>query len=232
MIAVASAATLVVASPASAAVQLNSDGSITVTGTSGGSATVNLNGNASGTNVAGLTSALTLNFVSAVNGVYTFSYTMQNTSTSPVTSSRLNAFAFNTSPDITAGGATILSGSLFDQIRLDSNFPNGIGNVELCFTTHNCTGGGSEGLGNGQSSSGSFSLTFGTTNLTTLTLNNIVVRYQAVDAPGFNSVSATGRVITTAVPEPGTWAMMLLGFGAIGFSMRRRRASSKLLQLA
>lgn len=26
-----------------------------------------------------------------------------------------------------------------------------------------------------------------------------------------------------AVPEPGTWAMMLLGFGAIGFQMRRRR---------
>lgn len=29
--------------------------------------------------------------------------------------------------------------------------------------------------------------------------------------------------VTAAVPEPGTWAMMLLGFGAIGFSMRRRR---------
>lgn len=27
----------------------------------------------------------------------------------------------------------------------------------------------------------------------------------------------------SAVPEPGTWAMMLLGFGAVGFSMRRRR---------
>ena len=26
-----------------------------------------------------------------------------------------------------------------------------------------------------------------------------------------------------AVPEPATWGMMLLGFGAIGFSMRRRR---------
>lgn len=25
-----------------------------------------------------------------------------------------------------------------------------------------------------------------------------------------------------AVPEPGTWAMMLLGFGAVGFSLRRR----------
>ena len=28
-----------------------------------------------------------------------------------------------------------------------------------------------------------------------------------------------------AVPEPATWAMMLLGFGAIGYSMRRRRVS-------
>ena len=32
-------------------------------------------------------------------------------------------------------------------------------------------------------------------------------------------------VTTTAVPEPGTWAMMLLGFGAVGFGMRRRRRS-------
>ena len=27
-----------------------------------------------------------------------------------------------------------------------------------------------------------------------------------------------------AVPEPGTWGLMLLGFGAVGASMRRRRA--------
>jgi hypothetical protein len=32
-----------------------------------------------------------------------------------------------------------------------------------------------------------------------------------------------GVVSASAVPEPGTWAMMLLGFGAVGFSMRRRR---------
>jgi hypothetical protein len=29
-----------------------------------------------------------------------------------------------------------------------------------------------------------------------------------------------------AVPEPATWAMMLLGFGAIGWQLRRRRSSS------
>jgi hypothetical protein len=37
-------------------------------------------------------------------------------------------------------------------------------------------------------------------------------------------------VSTSAVPEPTTWAMMLVGFGAVGYSMRKR-ASNK-LQLA
>jgi hypothetical protein len=32
-----------------------------------------------------------------------------------------------------------------------------------------------------------------------------------------------GISITQAVPEPGTWAMMLLGFGAIGLTIRRRQ---------
>lgn len=45
---------------------------------------------------------------------------------------------------------------------------------------------------------------------------------------GLNSVSNAslqGAVTITQapVPEPGTWAMMLLGFGAIGFAMRRRK---------
>lgn len=34
---------------------------------------------------------------------------------------------------------------------------------------------------------------------------------------------ATFNGISGAVPEPATWAMMLLGFGGIGYSMRRRR---------
>lgn len=40
-------------------------------------------------------------------------------------------------------------------------------------------------------------------------------------------VAATG-----AVPEPGTWAMMLLGFGGMGVALRRRRSLTGTAQLA
>ena len=47
-----------------------------------------------------------------------------------------------------------------------------------------------------------------------------------VNSYGFESVANTGITATTtipaAVPEPGTWAMMILGFGAIGYVMRRK----------
>lgn len=51
--------------------------------------------------------------------------------------------------------------------------------------------------------------------------------------PGTQNGSFGGSVAfqaQSAVPEPATWAMMLLGFGAVGFSMRRKRPS--LLQAA
>ena len=37
--------------------------------------------------------------------------------------------------------------------------------------------------------------------------------------------SFAGTLTFQAVPEPATWAMMLFGFGAIGFAMRRRRGA-------
>jgi hypothetical protein len=47
---------------------------------------------------------------------------------------------------------------------------------------------------------------------------------------GDTPTSFTGSWLTSftpSVPEPSTWAMMLLGFGAIGFSMRWRKRSSQ-----
>jgi len=38
--------------------------------------------------------------------------------------------------------------------------------------------------------------------------------------------------IIAGVPEPGTWALMLLGFGGIGFAMRRQRGKEVLAQVA
>lgn len=59
--------------------------------------------------------------------------------------------------------------------------------------------------------------------------------YQIALNGGGQTVSAfaqfgTGAV--AAVPEPATWAMMLIGFGAMGVSLRGRRRPSNLLQAA
>ena len=52
---------------------------------------------------------------------------------------------------------------------------------------------------------------------------------------GFTAGAATltiTRAAVAAVPEPGTWAMMLVGFGAMGVSLRRRRKPVTIAQLA
>ncbi len=36
----------------------------------------------------------------------------------------------------------------------------------------------------------------------------------------------TGDVTSGAVPEPATWAMLIIGFGAVGFAARRRREAA------
>jgi hypothetical protein len=52
------------------------------------------------------------------------------------------------------------------------------------------------------------------------------------DANGIPLTSVVnGNVSISAVPEPGTWALMILGFGAIGMTMRRKRQPA-LAQLA
>ena len=59
--------------------------------------------------------------------------------------------------------------------------------------------------------------------------------------PGFSNLvfydtkgpgGGTGGGGGGAVPEPGTWAMMLLGFGGMGVAMRRRRRSTLAQQMA
>lgn len=46
------------------------------------------------------------------------------------------------------------------------------------------------------------------------------------------NITTEGLTVTPPVPEPATWAMMLLGFCGIGIAMRRRKSRSGLLQTA
>jgi hypothetical protein len=69
--------------------------------------------------------------------------------------------------------------------------------------------------------------------------------FSFVAPPGTTSITVTGRTganslglsnavlfATGAVPEPATWAMMLIGFGGIGVAMRRRKHRRRLMQIA
>ncbi len=55
-----------------------------------------------------------------------------------------------------------------------------------------------------------------------------------VNAGGLSSgrVTASASAVTAAVPEPATWAMMLMGFGAMGFALRRSKRTNNILQAA
>ena len=53
-------------------------------------------------------------------------------------------------------------------------------------------------------------------------MHTIYVNGNVVGNSGDGSYSGVIN-LSSAVPEPATWGMMLLGFGAVGFAMRRRR---------
>lgn len=62
-----------------------------------------------------------------------------------------------------------------------------------------------------------------------LGFNNLISsgpQFASLGSGNWSSFMAKGGTLGTigGVPEPGTWAMMLIGFGGIGFSMRRKKA--------
>jgi len=64
------------------------------------------------------------------------------------------------------------------------------------------------------------------------------ISFDAAGTTGFTDIRqvritpALGGEITQPLPEPATWMMMILGFGAAGFSMRRNRRKGLLAQIA
>lgn len=72
---------------------------------------------------------------------------------------------------------------------------------------------------------GTYSIRFGVTNIgdsayqSGLAFSGLALDGTAVDTGGGSGAPTPG-----AVPEPATWAMMVMGFGLIGSGMRRRKA--------
>lgn len=176
------------------------------------------------TALPGLSATLDLRLTAISGNTWTFDYGVANTSSAPVTSSRVSVFGFNVSHLLNAANAT----GEFSSVG-SGNVPVGRGRRDVCFRTGNggqCSGGGRGGVTIGEA------LSAGTVNLmfkaptTNVVLSELFVRYQSLNAPSRNvsGASGVGDVVGGAVPEPTTWAMLIIGFAAIGSVMRRSRA--------
>lgn len=182
--------------------------------------------------VNGLTSKLTLTFNGFTNGgtLANFSYTIANTSAAPVTASRVSSFGWDIdTPNFSFANSTESSPTY--SLRDGGQFPqpnDGGGPREFCLSAGpNCGGGAGGGILLGGSETSSFAIAF-TSSQAQVALSNFVARYQSIDGAGQVS-SAIGRPTTPppppppVVPEPATWAMLIIGFGLVGSAMRRRQ---------
>jgi hypothetical protein len=185
------------------------------------SGTLAFNGIIDGNVQPGLTStlSLTLTGLDTTSGLFTFSYNVTNTSSAPITASRVSGFGFNSTPDASATGHSVTGA--FDTVSLNGNVPQ-LGNFDICVSNVNCAGGASGGPTLGNSGTGTLVLNFAD-GTSSITLDDFYVRYQSIFGAGLDDDESGVGVV---VPEAATWMMMLTGFGAIGYATRRRRRTT------
>ncbi|GGC20274.1 hypothetical protein GCM10011371_04970 [Novosphingobium marinum] len=201
----------------------------------GDSFTVNYDGFADGNPIDGLTGTATFTLTGISGSSYMFDYSVSNTSSMGV-DSRISSFAFDVDPSITGASST----GDFPFTVLDSNYPNGIGNVDVCFKggSSNSCAGNSGGVTAGNTGSGSLSLDFAGGSPNAITLDDFFVRYQSITGAGnVTSASGSGTISSTGgstggtpVPEPGM--LGLLGLGLAGLAFARGRARRKMVPAA
>lgn len=174
----------------------------------------------------GLSANLRFNLTGISGNTWSFAYSVANTSFAPLTSARVSVFGFNVSPTLSSATAT----GEFSSVS-SGTVPLGRGSRDVCFRTGNggqCAGGGNDGVTIGEAAStGVFNLIFAAPT-TSVVLNDLFVRYLALNAPSsrISGASGVGDVMSTTVPEPATWATLIIGFATIGTAMRRSRTAA------
>jgi hypothetical protein len=222
LLAVTAAGTaLAFAATANAAVTIDS-------GDAGTAYVFDFTGQVGGNPEPGISGSLTLTFTGTSNGgtTYNFNYDLLNDSS---LASRLRSFGFDTDSTVVGGSAT----GIYDNVGFGDNYPEGFGTVDVCFRADggsNCTG-GPNGLTSGSNALGTLSLTFGSAQ-SSVTLDNFVTRFQSIEGSSYGSSGIGVGTPVPAVPEPGTWALMLLGFAAVGWGLRRRPAAEPRIRVA
>ena len=190
----------------------------------GQSFSVNFDGFSNGTTIDGLTAQATFTLTSITSNSYVFDYSLANT-TSGGLDSRVSSFAFDVDPSITGASST----GAFSYTALDSNYPNGVGSVDVCFKggTSNSCGGNSGGVNVGENGTGTLTLSFDSAP-DAITLSDFFDRYQSISGAGkVTSASGSGTISSsstsggTSVPEPGM--VGILGLGLIGIAVARSR---------
>lgn len=139
----------------------------------------------------------------------------------------INAFAFNdpTIGNAVSGTVSSPSGFTFQFGGLNSSGCNSTGNF-FCFKNTSATF--------PSPLPSSLALNFAVTSDTAGSWANYSGDFKIDWNGSANNYDLVSQIITARtppVPEPATWAMMLLGFGGIGMAMRRRR-SGALMQVA
>jgi hypothetical protein len=172
------------------------------------------------TPVPGLTAKLTLTLNSVTGHDWTFGYDLTNTSTSPITSSRVTVFGF----DVAEPYAGATSTGLFNSPH--SGATQLVGTRNLCFSTigfGSCIGSWFGGVPKGGSATGIFDLKYTAAQIG-IQLSNLFVAYQGVSAPTLCLCHQNAAGLGSATPEPSTWVMLITGVAALGSQLRRRRA--------
>jgi hypothetical protein len=182
----------------------------------GDTASITFNGMENGIVDPNLGTTLDLTLVNITSGglSYNFSYTIENTSTGVDSGSRVTSFGGDVDPNFSS-----VSGISGTFTSWNSGNVPGVGSVELCITNVTCAGGGGGGVNTSSPGSGLFTMNFTAPLSAGLTFTARDVKYQSTGLE--QNGSATG--IPVGVPEPATWALMIMGIGGIGAVMRRRR---------